>query len=112
MHPWILWGRPGTGCSLWVIVHKDGSHHRNVDAMFRQLGCSDSADCKDFSAGLHMVGPADCSLHPDVSRIASCTRYALCYDGSDLQSLQNEDPDISVVLIWLVQDTAQPLRGT
>ena len=90
----------------WGMVHKDGSRHKNADALSRRPVSPDPVEPNAPSAGLCTVASVEASDHSlpaDGAQTEPVPVYSLCGSGAELQSLQREDPDIGTVLTWLEQ---------
>uniref|UniRef100_A0AAV2MQ11 Reverse transcriptase n=1 Tax=Knipowitschia caucasica TaxID=637954 RepID=A0AAV2MQ11_KNICA len=89
----------------WAIIHKDGSRHLNADALSRRPAeaTAPAIDC------VNVIDVGGANSHDQAREsLPSSPVYSLCCDEARLRSLQQDDPDIRVVLGWLERGVDSP----
>jgi len=116
----------------WDMVHKDGQHHMNADALSRRPERDCPADVNtghtDTVVGINTIHPApsDSTTSSPQSDSGSCTSsedfaetepmgkepslLTLAHDVTDIKAQQEADADIQVVRGW-IEMTQRPSRA-
>lgn len=108
----------------WVVLHKEGSRHKNADALSRRPVTPDMKDSETAVGVVRDVrvvytAPSDndmsCSTEtaeiPEKEVLSNLflspdnilSMFDLLYDAADIVTMQQNDPDVDTVQHWVEQ---------